>query len=103
MAALSEWKEKGRALLVSSITLAELLSYREINEKESLVIKGFLKNFVSVPFDDNLAEVAAGFRRSYNLEIPDAAIAATAFAYKLLLVTRDKQFARIKELTVFAI
>ncbi len=55
---------------------------------------------MSVPFDDTLAEIAAKFRRTYKLELPDAAIAATATMLELPLVTQDQQFKRIKKITV---
>ncbi len=37
-------------------------------------------------------------RRKYNRPIPDAIIAATAFAYFIPLITADKNFSRSKEI-----
>lgn len=101
--ALSGWKQEGRALLVSSITTAEALALPELTGAELSKIRAFLQNFISVPFDDPIAEIAASLRRRYGLEIPDAAIAATAMARNFPLVTRDRQFRKIKEITVVEI
>ncbi len=66
-------------------------------------IKSFLENFISVPLDDELADTAALFRRVYKLELADAVIIATPTDRKLPLVSRDKKFQKIKEITVIDI
>ena len=98
--ALPQWKEQNTALLVSSIAITEVLSYPALASDEIADAKSFLSGFISIPFDDALAEVAALVRRMYRVELPDAAIAATALNRNLPLVTRDRQFKKIKELAV---
>lgn len=100
---LSEWKRESRALFISSITVAETLSLPKLSHSEIIKIRAFLSNFISAPFDDAIAELAATLRRSYGLEIPDAGIAATALIRALPLATRDKQFLKIKEIKIIAI
>lgn len=97
---LQTWRYSGRAFVISSITIAEALSLKSLSAKNIYEIREFLQTFVSVPFDDAIAESAAFFRRTYNLEIPDAGIAATAKILQLPLVTQDKHFKNIKEITV---
>jgi len=89
---LSEWKSSGRALFIYTIS-----------KKDIEKIRFFLNNFFSVPFDDSIAEKAAFIRRIYKLKLPDAGIAATALAYNIPLVTRDRQFKKIKEIIVIEI
>jgi predicted nucleic acid-binding protein len=100
---LSDWKREGRALFVSSITVAESLAISSLTDFEITKIKLFLQNFISIPFDNSLAEIAANLRRKYFLQIPDAGIAASAIIRNVPLITRDRQFQKISELTVIEI
>ena len=75
----------------------------KLTPNEADEIKTFLENFISVPLEDNLAETAALFRRNYKLALADAIIIATAAHNDFPLVSRDKQFKRIKEITVIEI
>lgn len=100
---VSRWKQEGRALFISSVTTAELLSLPTLSPDESETVLMFLRGFISTPFDDTLAETVAVLRRKYQIRIPDAAIAATALARGVPLVTRDRQFRKIKELHVIEI
>ena len=100
MRTLSAWKQEGRALFVSAISRAEVLSYSGLTDTEIEGILAFLQHFVSVPFDDTLAERAARIRRRYRMPLPDGAIAATALVHEVPLVTRDQQFRQISEPTL---
>jgi predicted nucleic acid-binding protein len=99
----SEWKQEGRALYVSSIVFAEVLSYPAILPSDVETIREFVNSTVVIPFDNALAETTAFFKRTYNLKLPDAAIAATAFSRNTPIVTRDRQFHKIKEISVLKI
>lgn len=101
--AVSGWKQSGRTLFVSSISKAETLALPALTQTEIEKINAFLNTFISIPFDDALAVRAASFKRAYRIELPDAAIAATAALYNLPLVTRDKRFRKIREITVVEI
>lgn len=97
---LDDWKQSNRPLFVSSISIAEVLALSSISPQEARLIKQFLGQFISVPFNDDLAEFTALIQRKYQLKLPDAAIAATALMRRVPLVTRDIQFQKIKELVV---
>ncbi|MBI4159976.1 PIN domain-containing protein [Candidatus Wolfebacteria bacterium] len=101
--ALSNWKQESRPLYISSLTIAETLALPSLTESDLLRIRAFLHNFISISFDDTVAEVAALLRRQYHLEIPDAGIAATALLRNVPLVTRDRRFKTIREITVLSI
>lgn len=83
---------------VSAISVAEILALPSLSNQEVKEIKLFLKDFISVPFDDNLAELAAVIIRKYQLKLPDAFIAASALILDIPLITQDKQFWKIREL-----
>ncbi len=97
--AIQNWKSRG-PLFISAITRVELLAFAKLTPAELGRIKIFLNNFISVPLDDALAETAALFRRDYKFALPDAVIAATAADRRLPLASRDRQFKKIKEITV---
>ncbi len=100
---IHNWFKRNIALFISSISVAEVLSLPVLTPKEVIQIKKFLDYFIVLPFDYEIAETASFFRRKYKLKLPDAGIAATAFLRNLPLVTRDKEFTKIKELTILEI
>lgn len=100
---LAAWRAEGRAFIISSLTTAEILSLKKLGTEDIERVKNFLSTFVSVPFDDIIAQTAAQLRRTYNLELPDAGIAATAVTLNLPVATQDQQFKKIKEITVIEI
>lgn len=100
---LSDWKSSGRILFISSISKAEILALPKISPDEIKKIHNFLNDFLSIPFDDSVAENTALLKRIYRLTLPDAGIAATALTRNLPLVTRDRKFRKIREITVVEI
>lgn len=99
---ISGLKQEGRALFISSINVAEILALPNLTTSDIRNIKQFLSELISVPFDDVLAETAALIKRVYKISLPDAIIAATALSRKVNLVSRDKQFKKVKELNVLS-
>ena len=100
---INEWKEEGRALFISSISVTEVLALSVLTPAEVTNARAFLDRFLSTPFDNTIAETAAFIKRKYHFKFPDAGIAATALFRHTPLVTRDKQFLKIKEISVFVI
>jgi len=100
---MSDWKREGRAFIISSITFSEVLSLSSLSPIQIKEIKTFLNTFISVPFDNQIGEIASYFRRKYKVPLPDAAIAATALSSQSPLVTRDHDFCKIKEIRMIEI
>ena len=100
VAALGQWRREGRGLVVSSISFAEVLALPTLSGSEIQVVTRFLRSFLSIPFDERLAEKAARLARVYRLKIPDAAIAATAMDCAMPLVSRDRGFRKVKEVSL---
>lgn len=75
---LQSLRKEGYPFFISSITRAELLSLSSLTRQQEKKIKEFLNQFISLSFDDAVADTAAILRRRYRLKLPDAAIAATA-------------------------
>lgn len=87
-------------LIISFITELELQAFPEISADSEEIIKGLLKNCTIVDISPELKELTIEFRKKSKLKLPDAIIAATAFYFKLPLLTADKQFRTIDELEV---
>ncbi|MBI4175031.1 type II toxin-antitoxin system VapC family toxin [Candidatus Berkelbacteria bacterium] len=101
---LTDWKTSGRPLIISSVTRAELISWSKLSNAKVETAREFLLQFISVSFDDRVADLAGRLRRRYpKLELPDAAIAATALLSDGLLVTRDQDFRRVTGLRLVII
>ena len=100
---LSDWKRSGRPLFISSISFAETLALPGLIPQERDKIRSYLLSLLAIPFDNTVAEAAAIFKGVYRIELPDAAIAASAYTRNLPLVTRDRQFRKIKEIAVVEI
>lgn len=103
MTTLTEWKREGRPFFVSSLTISEVLSFSNLTTTDIQRIKTFVLSFIVVSFDEAIAERAASLRRHSRLLLPDAGIAATALEYNIPLVTRDKVFQKIQDLTIVTI
>lgn len=97
---LVQWRKTNQSLFISTISITEILALTTLSEKEMITIKHFLEDFIPISLDVKIAETAAYFRKVYRLGLPDAEIAATAFVLSHPLVTRDRQFQKISELTV---
>ena len=101
--ALFKWKQEGRALFISPISHAEVLSLPTLTPSDVGRARAFLKEFISIPFTEDLAEDAALLRRIYRLTLPDAAIAVSALRNQIPLITRDCQFRKISEISTLTI
>ncbi len=89
------------SLYVSSVTEIELFAYPKLTTVESNQIEELLETLALIPLDSRIARTAGLVRREYNLELPDAAIAATALFTSSTLVTRNvHDFRKIPSLSI---
>ena len=86
----------GKKLAVSVITVMELLSFPEIDEKEETIIRNFLNNCEILNISEGIRELTIEIRRTYKTKLPDAIIAATAVSSSVPLITADVGFLKIK-------
>ena len=99
-----ELNKDGNIVYYSAITEAELISGKECKkiEKRAEIIE-ILAQFSKINVDNRIAVKSGDFRREYGTSFPDAVIAATAFAMKAKLITRNvEDYKRIEEITVNA-
>ncbi|MEO6219814.1 MAG: type II toxin-antitoxin system VapC family toxin [Ginsengibacter sp.] len=84
----------------SIICEIELFSSKSLTPKEEKQIRSFLQEFRIITIDQSIKELAILFRKKYFLKIPDSIIAATAVSLDIPLVTSDKGFKQITELSI---
>lgn len=102
---LSQWKEEGRPLFLSTVAEAEILCFGRWSTQEQHIAEQFLEeNFTSISLDRRIARIAADIRKTTKIKFPDAAIAATALFTHTPLVTRNqKDFKVIVQLPIISI
>lgn len=89
---------------ISTITVLELFSRRDLTEGEKRTIDAIIDTLFVVPLDIDLAREAGNLRSLYGIKTPDSAIAATALRTRSTLITRNvRDFRSIPSLTVLPI
>jgi predicted nucleic acid-binding protein len=89
---------------ISVITRSEVLAWSSHTDESLETAQSLLTNFVSIPVDAQIADAAAQIRRSVNIKLPDALIAATALDAQRTLVTANvRDFEKIGDLVLVAV
>lgn len=99
-----EWinsqRSKGQRFCVSTITVVELLGFRNISEEEIFLVESWLQYVLVLDVDGSIAREAARIRREMKLTTTDSVIAATAVLLKSPVATRDIAFKKIRDIEV---
>jgi predicted nucleic acid-binding protein len=88
---------------VSIITVIEYISFTELSLDDMVLLNSFLERIDIIELTgDNLSLISeiAQIRMAYKLKLPDAIIAATSIANNASLITADKGFNKVKQLTI---
>lgn len=86
---------------ISTITVLELFSRRDLTEGEKRTIDAIIDTLFVVPLDIDLAREAGNLRSLYGIKIPDSAFAATALRTRSTLITRNvRDFRSIRDLPI---
>jgi predicted nucleic acid-binding protein len=88
---------------VSVVTEIEILGVKDLNEKEIKIRETAIEFCSVISFNSKIKTKAIELKRSIKIPIPDAIIAATAIEEGFTLVSADKGFKRIKELSLILI
>ncbi len=98
--ALPYLQQHADQITFSAVTEGELLSGSICNDsKEREKVFHLLSQFEKIPVDNPLIQIAADIRRTYNLELPDAIVAASALVTQSVLITRNtRDFQKIPNL-----
>jgi predicted nucleic acid-binding protein len=85
-----------KELYISFITEMELLSYKQITVKEQKAIKQFIKELLIIDINAAIKIKAITLRKTSNIKLPDAIIAASSLWLNIPLITADKQLSKVK-------
>jgi predicted nucleic acid-binding protein len=88
---------------ISEVTEIEVLGVKVLSDKEMKVRETAIEFCDIISLNNKIKLKAIGLKRQIKIAIPDAIIAATAIQEGLTLVTADKGFKRIKELSLLLI
>jgi len=87
---------------ISVISWIEFMAFSGLDKSDEQLFAEFLNRVEVVGLsstDKQLVDRTIHFRREYGIKVPDAIIAATAVQRNATLLTADRDFRRIKELT----
>lgn len=88
---------------ISEITEIELLGFHGLNTRDEKVLNSYLSQTRIIGMNASVKKLAIDIRRRYKMKTIDATVAASAIYFDLPLVTADKSFKKIIELTVLLI
>lgn len=88
---------EGKSIYISVITKLELLSYRDLSDKEVLRLEKFLSECIVVELNSFVQTKTINIRRKYKLKLPDSIIVASALYLDLPLISSDKSLKSLKE------
>ena len=88
-----------KTFYLSLVNEMELLGFKDITEKEEAIIGFFLEECAVIEINKGVKDIAIKLRRQYSLKLPDAIVAATAIFLGIPLISADKHFKKVSELT----
>ena len=87
-------------LYISFIADLEVQSFPKISELEKRYLRNFLKECLIIDVNPEIKKDCIELRSKYQLKLPDALIAATAKYLDIPLISADKTFNKIEEITL---
>lgn len=85
---------------LSFISQLELLAFKKITATEELRITKFISDCFLIDINDDIKKNVIAIRKQHNLKLPDCIIAATSMHLNIPLLTGDKGFKGISDLSV---
>jgi hypothetical protein len=84
---------------ISSITEIELLCWKTATENDMAVLNSFISDSIIFELEAEIKLKTIEIRKTYDLKLPDAIIAATAILTDLTLISNDRRgFGKISSL-----
>jgi len=81
---------------ISVINRIELLGFKKLGDKETEALNSFISNSNIVELEEDIIIETINIRKTYNIKLPDAIIAATCLVNNYSLVTYNvKDFDKI--------
>jgi len=89
-----------KQVFISFISEIELLSYKGISSKERVAVKKFIDDCTVIDVNSRIKELSIDIRRTNAIKLPDAVIASSASYLNIPLLTADKNFKKVKDLSL---
>jgi predicted nucleic acid-binding protein len=87
---------------ISVITEIELLCWKTASKNDIVILKNFVADSVVIELENSIKVKTIEIRKSFNLKLPDAIIAATAIYMNLTLISNDRAgFQKIPSLKLY--
>jgi len=90
----------GKQIYISFITELELLSFKNLTDDEQAIIKSFISECKIIDINRGIKDLSIFIRKKYHIKLPDAIIAATTKYMDLPLITADKGFKQLENLSL---
>ena len=90
-------------IAVSVLSEIEFLSFRNLSENDKMLFRKFKEKVQIIDLassNNKLINMTVNIPKESKLKLPDAIIASTAICNDLCLLTADKDFKTVKELSV---
>jgi hypothetical protein len=91
----------GSRLHTCNIVSAEVLGYNAIEDVDAQYFEDLFATLKNHAFDDAITDKVIEIRRTVNIKLPDAIIAATALTNNLTLWTHNDDFNDVPNLRLF--
>lgn len=88
---------------ISFVTEVEILGVKDLSETEIKIRETIVDYCSVIPLTNKIKQSTILIKRKIKIPVPDAIIAATAIENGFTLVTADKGFKRIKELSLILV
>jgi predicted nucleic acid-binding protein len=85
-------------IYISVITEMELLCYKDLTEKDIIVIKEFIQSCIVIELNQMIKENTIRIKKLNKIKLPDAIIASTSLFLNIPLITADLGFKNINEI-----
>ncbi|QOI97171.1 MAG: type II toxin-antitoxin system VapC family toxin [Flammeovirgaceae bacterium] len=90
----------GNNLYVSVISEIELLGWHKITLKQKSFFQTLLRDCFIVGLTKPVKELVIELKQKQKIRLPDSVIAASAIHLDIPLITRDREFSKIKGLSL---
>jgi predicted nucleic acid-binding protein len=87
-------------IYISFITQLELLGYKGITQKELQKIRAFLSECTVIDINDEIKKNTIAIKQKFNAKLPDSIIAATSQFLSIPLLTADKGFSKMTNVSI---
>lgn len=89
-------------IYTSFICDVELYSSKKFTAKETAILNELRSSVTVIGYDEQIRNITIGIRKKYPaIKLPDCFVVATAIYLNVPLISADKQFQQVSEITLY--